>query len=99
MWVRGLKQTAAYTRVTEYYVAPHVGAWIETNNKSTNVTNLASHPMWVRGLKRLCPLPHCAVYLVAPHVGAWIETLLIIISDCGDTVAPHVGAWIETMYA
>ena len=33
-------------------VAPHVGAWIETNQQSLTWIKSRSHPMWVRGLKR-----------------------------------------------
>ena len=32
-------------------VAPYVGAWIETYNVSSSLTQLTSHPTWVRGLK------------------------------------------------
>ena len=41
----------------EYAVAPHVGAWIETQKLYTEtLQKLESHPMWVRGLKhvKLC---------------------------------------------
>ena len=35
-----------------YFVAPYVGAWIETFVKMTDVVPYhESHPMWVRGLK------------------------------------------------
>ena len=34
------------------YVAPHVGAWIETEVLERNSSVLGSHPMWVRGLKQ-----------------------------------------------
>ena len=60
------------------YVAPYVGAWIETFRTNTSARLSAkSHPTWVRGLKlrfltvvRLCPD-------VAPYVGAWIETPVV----------------------
>ena len=32
-------------------VAPHVGAWIETELQIINIERGQSHPMWVRGLK------------------------------------------------
>ena len=78
------------------WVAPHVGAWIETDGyKHTRKGRNASHPTWVRGLKPTLNYGHYHVY-VAPHVGAWIETG----NDCTNyrncCVAPHVGAWIET---
>ena len=38
-------------------VAPHVGAWIETNEKELKVEEVfESHPMWVRGLKHILTL-------------------------------------------
>jgi len=33
-------------------VAPHAGAWIETNHAITRASIAESHPMRVRGLKR-----------------------------------------------
>ena len=33
-------------------VAPYVGAWIETFNKSFDKMTDQSHPTWVRGLKQ-----------------------------------------------
>ena len=33
------------------YVAPYVGAWIETSGHSVILTSDTSHPTWVRGLK------------------------------------------------
>ena len=35
------------------YVAPYVGAWIETDIPCRHAHTFASHPMWVRGLKHL----------------------------------------------
>ena len=35
------------------YVAPYVGAWIETIEMAINDLGTQSHPMWVRGLKLL----------------------------------------------
>ena len=41
-----------FTAVGHFYVAPYVGAWIETAG-SLNPINLdSSHPTWVRGLKQ-----------------------------------------------
>ena len=36
---------------TSTYVAPHVGAWIETSVIRQYRDAGVSHPMWVRGLK------------------------------------------------
>ena len=54
-------------------VAPHVGAWIETNDDPVCQNLAVSHPTWVRGLKPMA-LYYVIQIRVAPHVGAWIET-------------------------
>ena len=37
-----------------YFVAPRVGAWIETPRNNTTIRRFSrSHPVWVRGLKRM----------------------------------------------
>ena len=52
-WVRGLKPFIMTTVFPPFYVAPHVGAWIETKSGlSTRGRTSTSHPTWVRGLKR-----------------------------------------------
>ena len=51
MWVRGLKLSTHPKRAYRYYVAPYVGAWIETNLLRSESVLVLSHPMWVRGLK------------------------------------------------
>ena len=51
MWVRGLKLQIQTVNLTVPYVAPYVGAWIETLAAQTFAAVQASHPMWVRGLK------------------------------------------------
>ena len=35
VWVRGLKLTSQYDSITASPVAPRVGAWIETNSKTS----------------------------------------------------------------
>ena len=77
-------------------VAPHVGAWIETNQDAKRNLRQRSHPMWVRGLKLTSALYVLRYQKVAPHVGAWIETKDCCTKDKFQQVAPHVGAWIET---
>ncbi len=51
MWARGLKLFDV--RLYDYsgYVAPHVGAWIETTAKAKPAIKHWSRPMWARGLK------------------------------------------------
>ncbi len=55
------------------YVAPYVGAWIETSHPFSLISLLESHPTWVRGLKPVL-LAQPLLQVVAPYVGAWIET-------------------------
>ena len=52
MWVRGLKLVQRYEERNKWEVAPHVGAWIETQSGAMPMVRYKSHPMWVRGLKR-----------------------------------------------
>ena len=52
VWVRGLKLYSRWHFPHARYVAPRVGAWIETNDNSQAKAFGASHPVWVRGLKR-----------------------------------------------
>ena len=56
-------------------VAPRVGAWIETSERSHPARCWRrSHPVWVRGLKRGSWAQVGNDTSVAPRVGAWIET-------------------------
>ena len=82
----------------EYYVAPRVGAWIETGEyKGWNEVCPESHPVWVRGLKRIA-IAVSVRYVVSHPV--WVRGLkpefVAILS--GNNVAPRVGAWIETSW-
>ena len=80
------------------WVAPYVGAWIETHNDVFSCAPGMSHPTWVRGLKLCYPCKDGVVLFVAPYVGAWIETPMIIQVIRNYLVAPYVGAWIETSH-
>ena len=51
MWVRGLKLKERAKDMAKRTVAPHVGAWIETQTDYSANGGGLSHPMWVRGLK------------------------------------------------
>ena len=53
MWVRGLKPVNDGIILTTNRVAPHVGAWIETQGFGHLAQLVQSHPMWVRGLKQV----------------------------------------------
>ena len=72
-------------------VAPHAGAWIETNLPRIICYNyyVAPHAgAWIetepdsRIIRRVG---------VAPHAGAWIETMLTLWQICGNTGRPSCG--------
>ena len=77
MRVRGLKPFSMSLTLLNFLVAPHAGAWIETEYLSTTSVWIESHPMRVRGLKLVKLQYHIFVGCVAPHAGAWIETVLV----------------------
>ena len=80
------------------FVAPRVGAWIETEEAAEAEKEAASHPVWVRGLKLKAKVKHTQYRDVAPRVGAWIETFASAAIVSRLDVAPRVGAWIETIW-
>ena len=82
--------------VTLTYVAPYVGAWIETPTLQGIELKFKSHPTWVRGLKHELYGITIRHIIVAPYVGAWIETSEHVRQGLQVYVAPYVGAWIET---
>jgi len=71
---RGLKLEQDADIVAFVYVAPHAGAWIETElgRTSTKTLDVAPHAgAWIE----TWPGPGVPRRLrVAPHAGAWIET-------------------------
>ena len=74
MRVRGLKQYPVWNMISEYKVAPHAGAWIETTNGMLYVcrTLVAPHAgAWIETKRCLITRRRATV---APHAGAWIET-------------------------
>ena len=77
------------------YVAPYVGAWIETQSYMTEVDSSESHPTWVRGLKRFSCVGNSNGTRSHP---TWVRGLKQKKTKSGKpvTVAPYVGAWIET---
>ena len=96
-WVRGLKQTEKPATIKSEFVAPYVGAWIETKMVETMGLIPKSHPTWVRGLKHTS-WQALAGSQVAPYVGAWIETGCLPSGCANSRVAPYVGTWIETSH-
>ena len=72
-WIETIADTGPQS--TEY-VAPFMGAWIETMRAISGVGAPKSHPSWVRGLKLQNEKNIVQDSVVAPFMGAWIETRL-----------------------
>ena len=69
--VRGLKQAPDAFAQDVVRVAPHAGAWIETNSGMSELMRCpASHPTRVRGLKLAGHDVERVAHAVAPHTGA-----------------------------
>ena len=79
------------------WVAPYVGAWIETKSCRYPHEPQQSHPTWVRGLKRFLGCVLCGALGSHP---TWVRGLKHNLVFCFvkiRCVAPYVGAWIETV--
>src|SRR5690606_7853929 len=82
---------------TTLIVAPHAGAWVETDRNAIGQHHAPwSRPTRARGLKHYRRSARPPIRRVAPHAGAWIETSRSLTGMTLPTVAPHAGAWIET---
>ena len=92
---RGLKRYAQQARST-YHVAPHAGAWIETNGRAKRRKLTPSPPMRGRGLKHITT--HCqeSMQRSPPMRGRGLKHLFGPDRPGQSRVAPHAGAWIET---
>ena len=77
-------------------VAPHVGAWIETNTHHRLCSFARSLPMWERGLKPYLPNAFAKLRWSLPMWERGLKLRLKLGMSSGMRVAPHVGAWIET---
>ena len=95
---RGLK-LAELDRIEEYkQVAPHAGAWIETEHRHVLLeTAKLSRLTQARGLKRLATgmndaRPTSRLTQARGLKQAWLAQRRL---SC--LVAPHAGAWIETL--
>ena len=71
---RGLKHSKVRPFPVVNVVAPHAGAWIETELALERSHVPWSRPTRARGLKRRRTRNKIGVQNVAPHAGAWIET-------------------------
>ena len=80
-----------------FWVAPYVGAWIETFDEVILSKSERSHPMWVRGLK---PSARYIRIAFAESHPMWVRGLkhcFTVAQGVVISVAPYVGAWIETL--
>ena len=57
------------------HVAPHTGAWIETDVIFAYINNDQVAPHTGAWIETPCLNNHNRIDIVAPHTGAWIETL------------------------
>ena len=93
-WIETVQAGKKYYNV---YVAPHVGAWIETRWLRTTTNGGRSHPTWVRGLK---PRTFAKQDMHVVSHPTWVRGLkhtVVPVCVSHSRVAPHVGAWIETL--
>ena len=74
MWVRGLKPGKSHADTQIRYVAPRVGAWIETRQYPGTVVCGLVAPRVGAWIETCQPFGDCLGGIVAPRVGAWIET-------------------------
>ena len=56
-------------------VAPHAGAWIETNLHGVTSSMRLVAPHAGAWIETLIVTTHFSMSQVAPHAGAWIETI------------------------
>ena len=73
-WERGLKLVFKPTLKRVGRVAPHVGAWIETDLLWRELIPVEVAPHVGAWIETACPVVCVLLVRVAPHVGAWIET-------------------------
>ena len=97
MWVRGLKQRHLKKHETKDGVAPHVGAWIETEvgSRQSATCSVAPHVgAWIETRERTLSAEPTESHPM------WVRGLKLLSDAMSSTllsVAPHVGAWIETL--
>ena len=98
MWVRGLKLCLARYHLAVGFVAPRVGAWIETDaaGPSSEVKRVAPRVgAWIETRRRSRRGARHSSHPV------WVRGLKQVPRHTGAhllRVAPRVGAWIETYF-
>ena len=74
VWVRGLKPKILLVSRGIQYVAPRVGAWIETPAARCTYPKGRVAPRVGAWIETPWPSSYSHAMAVAPRVGAWIET-------------------------
>ena len=82
--------------ISRRIVAPHAGAWIETQVNVENVNRVMSRPMRARGLKRYSAFGFLEFMGSRPMRARGLKPLVNHYALAKYRVAPHAGAWIET---
>ena len=80
MWVRGLKLQRLQTLRVACYVAPYVGAWIETDKSYTLLNAFQVAPYVGAWIETNITAIFKQMDDVAPYVGAWIETCSLFVT-------------------
>ena len=73
-WVRGLKLKCVLLLIMLHYVAPLVGAWIETWKYLCREGRILVAPLVGAWIETWLDIQATRPKAVAPLVGAWIET-------------------------
>ena len=71
---RGLKPPPLVDNGLQSIVAPHAGAWIETDAIWSIVALASVAPHAGAWIETNRPVMNLILFFVAPHAGAWIET-------------------------
>ncbi len=95
---RGLKLSLMIARIKRDFVAPHAGAWIETQQALSFGTGYKSLPMRERGLKQINNDDMIFVFMSLPMRERGLKLSKHRKLSQPDVVAPHAGAWIETLW-
>ena len=76
--VRGLKHQHNENSYQRYLVAPHAGAWIETDVAYAPATGDGVAPHAGAWIETMLDCDIDGLPVVAPHAGAWIETRMLL---------------------
>ena len=77
-------------------VAPHAGAWIETDRGHQVERGQEPRPTRARGLKRWVRAVHHRYLRSRPTRARGLKPVYGQVIGVAARVAPHAGAWIET---